>query len=505
MVGKESSNGIIKFIIKHNSRILIGSVFLLGIILRLLFIGSREIAYDDAFSFFLARQPLDTIVTGTVADTMPPLYYFLLHYWMKISQDIWFLRLLNVVINLLTAFFVYKLAKDLFNEKAAQIATLLFVISPFQIYHSQELRMYSILLLGQVGFIYSVLKISIFKSKNSKLWILLAIIFGMIAMYSHNLGFVGLISINLILLFYRQKNVIKKVVLIQFIVFIFSLPWFYYLPQQIEKVQNAFWTQPPNIIDVIQSLMTLFAFLPMSETSMAIVLFLLLQSLIMATIFVIRAKSNKLNMLVLLFFFSPIFLLIISYTFQPVFVPRIFILSAVWLFILLGKYFQETLALPIGKLSFFLFILICMISLPYFYKFNSFPRSEFRKLSNSLKLYELDNTAIVHDNKLSFFPTMFYHKQSNAYYLADVPDSPNDTLAERSQIALGFEATTQIDEFLQLDNLIFVVFQQTIEEYYDQGVDHPVIVEIEGEFGKDYRIESIGDIMVYYFENNEKN
>ena len=505
MVGKESSNRIIKFIKKHNNRILVGCVFLLGLILRILFIDTREIAYDDAFSFFLARQPIDTIISGTAADTMPPLYYFLLHFWMLINQKLWFIRLLNISINIFTAIFIFKLAQDLFNSKAAIFTTFLFLISPFQIYHSQELRMYSLLLFGQVGFIYSMLKITIFKTNNPNLWFILAIFFGCIAVYSHNLGFIGLLSVNILFLFHREKFVIKKIVLIQIIVFIFSLPWLYYLPQQIDKVQNAFWTQPPGIIDVIQAFLTLFAFLPMPEIFMAIVLFLLMQNLIVLVIYVIKSKSNKLSMVGLFFLFSPILLIILSYAIQPVFVPRIFILSAVCLYIILGKYFQDTFSSAVGKINFVAFILVSVISLYFFYQFNSFPRSEFSKLAGYLKSYEFSNVAIVHDNKLSFFPTMFYYEQSNQYYLPDEPGSPNDTLAKSSQTAIGFEASHQMDNFLEMDNLIFIVFQQTLEEYRSQGMVHPVIEKIKGEFGKDFKQESIGDIIVLYFEKNEKN
>lgn len=505
MVGQESSNIFIKYIKKHINRILVGFVFLLGIILRILFINSREIAYDDAFSFFLARQPIESIISGTAADTMPPLYYFLLHFWIFINQELWFLRLLNVSINLITAIFVYKLAKDLFGSKNAIFSTFLFLISPFQIYHSQELRMYSLLLLGQVGFIYSVFKNTIFKTNKQNLWFILAILFGIIAMYSHNLGFIGLVSVNIIFLFHRDKAVIKKIFLIQILVLIFSLPWFYYLPQQIDKVQNAFWTQPPGIIDVIQSFITLFAFLPMTEIFMAIVLFLLIQSLVVLIVYVIKSKSNKLTMIGVLFLFSPFLLFILSYAIQPVFVPRIFILSAVYFFIIFGNYFQETFNSAVGKLTILTFILVSVISLPFFYQYNSFPRSDFSGLSSYLKPYELSNVAIVHDNKLSFFPTMFYYEQSNQYYLPDEPGSPNDTLAKGSQTAIGFEATNQMDDFLQMDNLIFIVFQQTLEEYRSQGIDHPVIEKIKGEFGNNYKQEFIGDIIVFYFEKNEKN
>jgi hypothetical protein len=64
-------------------------VFLLGITLRLIAVQSREIFYDDAFSLFLAEKSFSQIIHGTAADTMPPLYYFLLHIW-QLGDRGWF-------------------------------------------------------------------------------------------------------------------------------------------------------------------------------------------------------------------------------------------------------------------------------------------------------------------------------------------------------------------------------------------------------------------------------
>ncbi len=205
MVGEESRNRFTEYIKYNQHSVIIGCIFILGIILRLLLIDSREIAYDDAFSYFLSRNSISQIIDGTAADTMPPLYYFLLHFWLSISTDLWFLRLLSVFLNLGSAVFLFFLSKELFNKNVATIALFLFLISPFQIYHSQEMRMYSLLLFGQLGFYYSILKITIHSSHNQKIWIILSIFFGTIAMYSHNLGVIGLIPINL-LFFYKENK-----------------------------------------------------------------------------------------------------------------------------------------------------------------------------------------------------------------------------------------------------------------------------------------------------------
>ncbi len=79
-------------------------ILLLGLILRLIGLESRSLQYDDTFSIFLSARSLPEILSGTAADTMPPLYYFLLHFWMLLGQSAWFIRLLSVILSLVALF-----------------------------------------------------------------------------------------------------------------------------------------------------------------------------------------------------------------------------------------------------------------------------------------------------------------------------------------------------------------------------------------------------------------
>lgn len=497
MVGRESSKKYIEFIKQKKDKLLLGLIFVIGIVLRCLWIDSRDIAYDDAFSYFLARSDLNTIISGTLADTMPPLYYYLLHFWMKISTNLGYLRLLNTLINLFTAILVYKLAKQLFSGKTASIAFLLFLISPFQIYHSQELRMYSLLLMGQAGFFYAIFKTISLENKNYKLWTLLAVFFGTVSMYAHNLGFIGLLSINIILLFKRGNSIFQKLLVPQLFILLLSTPWLFLLPQQIYKVQHAFWTVEPGFLDIIQSLLTLFSFLPMPIIFTAITLIIIIQSIIILVVYLFRNKNKKNWMIFLFLILPPILLFIMSYLIQPVFVPRIFISSSVWFFLLISSFIAESWNKGIGKINLVLFILISCISLPFFYKFNDFPRSPFKELSGFIQTEYNDNTPIIHDNKLSFFPVMFHSETENQYYLMDIQGSPNDTLAYKSQLALGYIAMENIEKFLNEDKLVFITFQKTLDEYQSIGVTHPILKILEERFKQEINEITIGDLIVF--------
>src|SRR5690348_13914409 len=47
----------------------------------------QSLWYDEGSSIFLARQSLAAITRGAAGDIHPPLYYYLLHFWMKFAGD----------------------------------------------------------------------------------------------------------------------------------------------------------------------------------------------------------------------------------------------------------------------------------------------------------------------------------------------------------------------------------------------------------------------------------
>ena len=239
----------------------------------------------------------------------------------------------------------------------------------------------------------------------------------------------------------------------------------------------------------------------MSTLFTGVVLVIIVQSFVLLAVYFIKNNSLKYQILSLLLFFSPAILFVLSFIVKPVFVPRIFILSSVWFFILFSVFVEKNLQNHLGKISLGLFILISIISLPFYYQFNTFPRSTYKDLTYTLESFGSER-VIVHDNKLSFFPTMFHKERDNSYYLQDQPDSPNDTLAYDSQLALGYIASENIQQFLELDSLVFVVFQKTLDEYSQINFNHPVVEILQTEFQEveDY---TVGDIVIYKFEEKK--
>ncbi len=315
--------------------------FLLAAALRCIALNQRSIQYDDAFSFFLAERSYPEIVQGTAADTMPPLYYFMLHLWLQISREVWFLRLLSVILTLISGGLLYALVSELAGEKAGLWAALFAAVSPMQIYHAQDLRMYALLELCQLGYALCLVKAWKSEDRTAKTaygWWVSAILFGAAALYTHNLAIFGLVAPNVYLLFKRDWRRQGRLVLAQAGIGLLALPWLVLIPGQIAKVQQAFWTPRPGLVEVIQAILMWFINLPLSGIWMTIGAVISVQIFVLVGLEFWRARKiiSEAAYLIAWACVPPLLLFLVSYLIRPVFVPRGFIVSAMAFYGLAG-------------------------------------------------------------------------------------------------------------------------------------------------------------------------
>lgn len=125
------------------------SLCALGVALRLYGVGAKTVWLDEAFSIWLANQPLTALWSWLVQiDQHPPLYYTLLHLWQRFFGDLQgTVRLLSVLFSGLTLPLIYDTTRRLTDRATALCATLLLAISPFHVRYAQEARMYALLTL----------------------------------------------------------------------------------------------------------------------------------------------------------------------------------------------------------------------------------------------------------------------------------------------------------------------------------------------------------------------
>ncbi len=116
---------------------------LLAFALRVDALAAQSLWNDEGTSVALASLSIEAIINGAARDIHPPLYYLLLHFWMPFAGNTEYaVRFLSVIAGVLIVAFVFRIAYFLFDARVARLAALLAALSPFQVYYSQEARMY---------------------------------------------------------------------------------------------------------------------------------------------------------------------------------------------------------------------------------------------------------------------------------------------------------------------------------------------------------------------------
>jgi len=150
-------------------------ILLLAAFLRFYRLDAQSLWADEGNSVSLSSRDLDHITAGAAHDIHPPLYYYLLHFWMRVFGNSEFaVRALSALLGTGLVYLTYLLGRQLSRPPSVPpnsggearhshwlglIAALLSAISPFQIYYSQETRMYILLAALSALSVYSFIKL----------------------------------------------------------------------------------------------------------------------------------------------------------------------------------------------------------------------------------------------------------------------------------------------------------------------------------------------------------
>jgi len=134
----------------RSHRILLIAILLLAAALRFYRLDGQSLWNDEGNSVRLAQRSLALVTAGAAGDIHPPAYYYLLWAWIRLFGDSEFaVRGLSAVLGLLLVAVTYALGRELYRPALGLTAAFLAAISPFQVYYSQEARMY--ILVALVG------------------------------------------------------------------------------------------------------------------------------------------------------------------------------------------------------------------------------------------------------------------------------------------------------------------------------------------------------------------
>ncbi len=149
-------------------------ILVLAAFLRFYRLDAQSLWADEGNSVSLSGRSLPFITAGAAHDIHPPLYYYLLHFWMRVFGNSEFaVRALSALLGTGLVYLTYLLGHHLsrppsvppkVGEEASHscwlglIAAFLSAISPFQVYYSQEARMYILLAALSALSVYSFIR-----------------------------------------------------------------------------------------------------------------------------------------------------------------------------------------------------------------------------------------------------------------------------------------------------------------------------------------------------------
>jgi len=224
-------------------------LFIFAFLLRLPGINRPEIADEGKAVRAVGKDFYGIVQQLSSEDSQPPLFYFMIKIWGKVSNSYPWLRLLSVIWGALTCVLIYKIGKIIFDDNLGLFAYILAATSPLFIYLSQYLRPYSLGVLETVACVWIISEI--IKEKETRRLLFLFSLCGLCllaSLYTVYYSAFVIISLNIFCILYLMLKDRKKLLYwltTQIIVFILYLPWIpFYLKQMKQLADSTFWHYP---------------------------------------------------------------------------------------------------------------------------------------------------------------------------------------------------------------------------------------------------------------------
>ncbi len=207
--------------------------------------------FDEIFAMRIARLPWSELFPTLAADkTTPPLFYAVLKVWIAIGgESLLWLKLLPFAISVLTLVPFFFLCRELrLSGFGMNLALAMMAPNSFLINYSQELRMYSMLMLFTTVSVWMFVR---YVNRLQNIWENIALLFtaNLLLVFTHYFGWlvVGVEAVFLLWLSPRRVAPLMGPALGLLILFV---PWAYMVARvavnESVPFSNISWIGPPN-------------------------------------------------------------------------------------------------------------------------------------------------------------------------------------------------------------------------------------------------------------------
>jgi hypothetical protein len=288
--------------------------------------------------------------------------------------------------------------------------------------------------------------------------------------------------------------------------FLLWLPWFLNVPSQLAKLQQAYWVSQPTPLSLLQTLMVYHGGEEMLEAQVALplVLFTALVLPLMLGFQLYKARNDlrmrRAGWASALAFGTPLVLFAASFI-TPVYIQRALLPAAVFYALALAWLFTPNLKVPMptpirsGLIG--VFGLTMFLGLSAHYTFDKFPRPNFQQVLAFIQTEGGPDDLILHSNKLTFLPMVYYNRTLPQVFLPDPAGSGSDTLALPTQDVLGLHPAADVETAASgAKRIWFLIFNKAITEYAPEP--HPQLQWLKDNFLL-ARTKQFGDLALYEF------
>ena len=205
---------------------------LIGLGLRIASINTRGLWLDEAITVKQASRTLLRVIQKLATGVHPPLYHITMHFWLKyFGKSEVALRSFSVIIGVIAIPVAYWAGKRIYDRRTGLIAAALIALSPFQIWYSQEARMYTLLFLG--GLLSTTFLVLAVRENRKHLWVGY-LVFTTMGLFTHYFFLFLMVG--------------------QILVYVFGIVWITERDARHAKTAQASWRNPRGLLADVPTL-----------------------------------------------------------------------------------------------------------------------------------------------------------------------------------------------------------------------------------------------------------
>ena len=365
------------------------SVLVLATVLRVYRLTDESLWIDENFMVQVATEYTlaELVFELPLFEPHPPLYNVVMWGWVAIGDatTLW-MRSSSVAFSVATIPVLYLLAWRLFDRQTAGVAILLFAVSPFQIWHAQDARMYALLVLATVTGWYLLVRL---REAVTSITALAYLLSGIVLGYTHVYGLFVLLAHVLVVAWWLRKAPEQTALTVPQSIGLFGgigalvSPWLAVLATRVFVPDPAFedpadWLVPPGALELIETVrIHMFGFtrvrapyelLPETPAILALTVALPI-ALVIAAWFLedLREHEHSLG-IVAVWLLVPVFVpFVLSVLVQPMYELRYTIVAAPAAILLVALGIQTVRSAPARVVLVVLVLLTVAYPLPAYY------------------------------------------------------------------------------------------------------------------------------------------